>query len=222
MAKAMTAIGPRAPKRPCGKCGFYPSDDGCGRRDCHRTPRRWRAVENGSSTRSGTVPGTAAHGVLCALLVRDCDGPKAAAPCSGSGAACDRPPQLSASDLIDYWFANDAGLDLRVLDDLRALRDQGVKVFLATNQENLRAQYLWNELGLRDHADGLITSADLGVAKPDPLFFDRAMLRTNADRSAHLLIDDSPPNVKAAQAFGWKALHWTGAQRLKDICVGGP
>lgn len=131
-------------------------------------------------------------------------------------------PQLSASDLIDYWFANDAGLDLRVLDDLRTLRDQGVKVFLATNQENLRAQYLWNELGLRDHADGLITSADLGVAKPDPLFFDRAMLRTNADPSAHLLIDDSPPNVKAAQAFGWKALHWTGAQRLKDICVGGP
>lgn len=131
-------------------------------------------------------------------------------------------PQLSATDLIEYWFANDAGLDLRVLDDVRALRDQGVKVFLATNQENLRAQYLWNHVGLRDHADGLITSADLGVAKPEPLFFDRAMLRTNADPSAHLLIDDSQLNVKAAQSCGWKAAHWTGAQRLKDISAGWP
>lgn len=124
---------------------------------------------------------------------------------------------VSAQTLIAYWLDNDAGLVASVLDDCRDAKQRGVPIYLTTNQEHLRAAYLMDNLGLAAEVDGIIYSAQLGVEKPDPSFFDGARMLTGRQAGEHLLVDDIEANVAAARKAGWRAVHWTSGSRLMDI-----
>ncbi|ULR43903.1 HAD-IA family hydrolase [Rhizobium sp. K102] len=123
-------------------------------------------------------------------------------------------PHLSAATLIDYWFENDSRLDLNLLEELAALRQGGVAVFLATNQEHRRARYLMEEAGLGAHVDGIIYSAALGHRKPSPDFFRLATERAGAPPGEIGFIDDTAENIEAARQFGWNAAQWTAGTTL--------
>ncbi len=126
-------------------------------------------------------------------------------------------PFLSARQLVDYWFARDARMNTEILADCDELRRCGVRIFLATNQEHLRASHLMTHLGLGKHVDGMICSAELGARKPHPLFFEMAVRRSGFDPKQTLLVDDTEENVEAARRAGWHAFHWTGDASLLDI-----
>lgn len=119
--------------------------------------------------------------------------------------------------LMRYWFQNDARLNRSVLDALEGLRRTGHRVFLCTNQEHKRAKYLMDTLELRALVDGIAYSAKFGDRKPHRPFFEAATRMTAEPPEAHLLIDDSEANVRAARKFGWKAHHWTGQQTLERV-----
>lgn len=121
--------------------------------------------------------------------------------------------------LVDYWFRMDARLDQGVLDDLKRVRTYGLPVWFATNQEHERSDYLWNTLGLMDFADRLVSSAQIGTAKPSPAFFETLQNMTGNAASEHLLIDDSAGNIAAAKAAGWQAVQWTAEMRLPDVLI---
>lgn len=125
-------------------------------------------------------------------------------------------PHLSAATLIDYWFENDSRLDLNLLEELAALRQGGVAVFLATNQEHRRARYLMEEAGLGAHVDGIIYSAALGHRKPSPDFFRLATERAGALPGEIAFIDDMAENIEAARQFGWSAAQWTAGAKLHE------
>ena len=126
-------------------------------------------------------------------------------------------PHLSAKTLTDYWFANDARLDTRLLQDLAALRAGGVELHLATIQEHHRARYLWETLGFRDRFDAMHYAADLGCAKPDPGFFRAIEVRTGFAASDLLLIDDKATNIEGALFCGWGGALWDGTRRLGEV-----
>lgn len=126
-------------------------------------------------------------------------------------------PHLTSEMLAAYWFAKDAKLDDTLLADLSAVRDGGVEVHLATIQEHLRADHLWNALGFRDRFDAMHYAADLGCKKSDPAFHAAVEARTGFSGAELLLIDDTLANVEAARTAGWDALHWTGQMRLFDL-----
>jgi len=71
-------------------------------------------------------------------------------------------PHLTANDVISYWFAHDSRLDMGLLRDLASYRSAGIPLYLATNQDHRRAQYLMNEMELADHFDGIFYSAEIG------------------------------------------------------------
>lgn len=131
-------------------------------------------------------------------------------------------PRISAGvgpqALIDYRFAQGARLNSALIGALAGLRDGGLQIWLATNQDPSRADWLMQDLGLAHHVDGMIHSADLGAAKPDAAFFDRAAgvmaKRTGLGRRELLLIDDQKANVASARANGWNAVHWTGDEEI--------
>jgi putative hydrolase of the HAD superfamily len=125
-------------------------------------------------------------------------------------------PQLTSQALADYWFAQDAHLDQSLLNDLAALRADGVPMHLATVQEHHRARYLWETLKLKDRFEAIHYAADYGVGKPDPAFFRAVEARTGLTAGDLLLLDDSPRNVEAARACGWSAVLWDGTQTLAE------
>ena len=128
-------------------------------------------------------------------------------------------PHLTPQRLIDYWFSHDARIDGALLADLGLLRQHGLPVHLATNQDHLRADYLMRVIGLSDHVDGIHYSADLGCRKPDAAFFRQVAARLHMAPQDLLLIDDAMENIQGAQAAGWSTIHWTGQRSLAE-CLG--
>ncbi len=118
---------------------------------------------------------------------------------------------VDASALRDYWFSQDARVVEDVLEDVIHARHSGWTVFLATNQEHERAEYLMDVVRLREHFDGIFYSASLGAKKPELGFFERT-----GEEDA-LLVDDTVANVEAARHFGWRAHLWSEGQRLCNV-----
>ena len=121
---------------------------------------------------------------------------------------------VSPQAFIDCWFENDSRLDDSVLADCDALRAKGATIFLASNQEHLRAKYLMDRLALGKHVDGIIYSAQIGAKKPDRAFFDAALKRCGRSPQDLVLVDDTVANVEAARAAGWRAAHWDRGSSL--------
>jgi putative hydrolase of the HAD superfamily len=118
-------------------------------------------------------------------------------------------PHVTPADFVSYWFARDSRLATALLLELSLIRSAGIRVYLATNQEHLRAAHLMEKLGLAERVDGIFYSARLGVKKPDMEFFAKAQAAVGLHGEELLLIDDSRQNIEAALRAGWPALHWT-------------
>lgn len=118
-------------------------------------------------------------------------------------------PHVSAAEFVSYWFEKDSRLVAPLLQELSLVRSAGIRVYLATNQEHLRAAYLMEKLGLAEHVDGIFYSARLGAKKPDMEFFAKVQAAVGLCGAEMLLIDDSRQNIEAARKAGWQALHWT-------------
>lgn len=126
-------------------------------------------------------------------------------------------PEVTAETLVDYWLRNDSRIDQQMLGDVDALRLDGTRVFLATNQEHVRAKYLMEDMGLGAHVDGIVYSAALGVRKPMPDFYRLSEKRIGATGSDVVFVDDVGANVEAASVAGWNGILWTGETRLREL-----
>lgn len=129
-------------------------------------------------------------------------------------------PQIDAQQLVDYWMANDARVFPADLAALDAARAAGLKVYLATNQEHIRAAYLMAEMGLGAHVDGIAYSAALGVRKPEDAFYRLAAEQVGAEAGTIGFVDDVADNVAAARRAGWQAVQFTGAATLGEVIAG--
>jgi len=98
------------------------------------------------------------------------------------------------------------------LDLVRGLRGAGYGVHLGTNQVRRRAEYMQANLPYDELFDVKLYSCDLGVAKPDVAFFQKAATRIGAEPAEILFIDDHSPNVTGARSAGLTAVQW----RLKE------
>ncbi len=107
---------------------------------------------------------------------------------------------VSVEDLIEYW--NHTVVDAVALALLDAVRESGVRVALASNQQPLRARHMREVLPYAAHLDELFFSCEVGLAKPDPAFFVHVVGRLEADPSETLFVDDMPANVAGARTAG--------------------
>lgn len=100
---------------------------------------------------------------------------------------------------------------LAVVDGLRPLRTA-----LLTNNDALVLEALPEVLPqVAARFDPLLFSCRLGVTKPDPAAYTRALDLVGASPGEAVFIDDKPANVAGARAVGITALHFTGAAELE-------
>jgi putative hydrolase of the HAD superfamily len=112
--------------------------------------------------------------------------------------------------VLDYWLAKDAIVDTQVLGWLTACPIQGV---IATNNEQRRADYMWETMGFKAHMAMIFASGPLGVKKPDGRFFAAIEDWSGLAPADILLIDDAEKNIHAARARGWQTFHFTAETR---------
>ncbi|MEV4174199.1 HAD-IA family hydrolase [Nonomuraea sp. NPDC049709] len=95
-------------------------------------------------------------------------------------------------------------------EDVRALLarvQEHVPVIIVTNAMDTLEEHL-DLLGLTYFADDVVSSARVGVAKPDPRIYRIAAERAGAAPERCLFVDDRLPNVEAARVLGMTGVHY--------------
>ncbi|MET9336437.1 HAD-IA family hydrolase [Nonomuraea sp. NPDC003804] len=103
-------------------------------------------------------------------------------------------------------------------EEVRALlaeAQQRVPVILVTNAMDTLEAHL-DLLGLTHFADAVVSSARVGLAKPDPRIYELAAEIAGVAPERCLFVDDRPENVAAARALGMIGVHFTAPDDLAD------
>jgi len=123
----------------------------------------------------------------------------------------------SVDDLLKEWFRFEDNIDEKLANHLNLLRKKGIRVYLTTNQEKYRTQYMLDEMGFGKILDGVFSSAYLGYKKPNKEFFEKVMSKLqNVKKSEVLFWDDQQENVNGARRFGFKAELYTNLEDFED------
>lgn len=118
--------------------------------------------------------------------------------------------------IVAYWLEHDSALDVHLVELVRQLKSAGTRLYLATNQEHLRAQWLWQSLRLGELFDDIFYAARLGIAKPNAGFFAEVERRLGPQAEPPLFFDDSPKVIIAARQAGWEAIEYHDIADCRD------
>jgi 2-haloacid dehalogenase len=66
----------------------------------------------------------------------------------------------------------------------------------------------------------VLVSGEHGLIKPDARIFELLLERIGREASACIYIDDSAKNIAAAEALGFKAIHFQGPEELRRELIG--
>ena len=116
------------------------------------------------------------------------------------------------------------------VDVLADLRAAGVRLIALSNWSAETFPFARARFEFLAWFEGIVISGDVGVNKPDRRIFDHLTERFGIDPAAAVFIDDSPANVHAAEALGFRAIRFTNAAALRreltrlgllaDACAG--
>ena len=102
---------------------------------------------------------------------------------------------------------------------LRELKDAGVRCYALTNMEVETYPQRVERFPFLHWFDGTVVSGFEGVAKPDVEIFELLLERFDLEPGSTLLIDDSPPNVRAALSVGMQAIEFRSATEIREALV---
>lgn len=126
----------------------------------------------------------------------------------------------TVDEFLQYWFREEDILNNEVIETIGNLRANGIKCYLATNQEKYRLAYMRDTMNFNHVFNGVFSSADLGCKKPETQFFDRLLKRIDPKREIPrreiLFWDDAEVNVQAAKELGIQAYLYTDALSFRE------
>jgi HAD superfamily hydrolase (TIGR01509 family) len=108
--------------------------------------------------------------------------------------------------MAELWDAYCGELDRELYDFFASLRDGYLLGILSNSMDGARREE-GRRYGFPDLVDVLVYSHEVGVAKPDPRAYALTTERLGVAPDEVLFLDNAEPNVTAARAFGWHAVH---------------
>lgn len=109
--------------------------------------------------------------------------------------------------MAELWDSYCGVLDQPLHDHWLSLRDEGILLGILSNSMDGARREEGRRYGFPDHADVLVYSHEVGLAKPDPAVYALTTDLLGVPAGEVAFLDDSPANVAAAQHHGWQALH---------------
>jgi HAD superfamily hydrolase (TIGR01509 family) len=114
-----------------------------------------------------------------------------------------------ADDLWGAWQVDEAVLAL--VDRLR----QTHRLAILSNATDALEGMLAGRYGVADRFEVILSSARLGLAKPDPAVFGRALAALGLEAGEVVFVDDRAENIAAAAALGLHVAWFVGAAELQ-------
>lgn len=129
----------------------------------------------------------------------------------------------SLDEFLTRWFEAEKETNVELVAAIKRLREQGIRCYLATNQEQYRVAYMREQMGLGTLFDDIFSSCQIGCRKPDAAFYATVTAALALPPQNILFFDDTQANVDAARASGWQAELYTGypafVTRLQPVCA---
>ncbi|MCP4176842.1 MAG: HAD-IA family hydrolase [bacterium] len=95
-----------------------------------------------------------------------------------------------------------------IIEEIRNLQENGIKCYLATNQQSYRADYMRSVLNYDEIFDESFYSYQMGTVKPEELYFQKIISKLTIHSSKILFIDDKLNNITAARKCGIQAFQF--------------
>jgi putative hydrolase of the HAD superfamily len=121
-------------------------------------------------------------------------------------------------EAVRRWSRSPGLVVAEVLEIVRAARLRFTVALLSN--ATTRLEHDLASLGLDGEFDAVFNSSRLGVAKPDPSIFQIACARLGTAPGQCAFIDDSLPNVEAAERAGMIGHQFTDHRSLRDFLDG--
>ncbi len=103
---------------------------------------------------------------------------------------------------------------------LAELRATGVRLLALTNWSGETFPLARPRYPFLEWFDGIVVSGDVRMAKPDARIFRHLIERHALEARSTVFIDDSEPNIRAAERLGLIAIRFTGADDLRRALAG--
>jgi epoxide hydrolase-like predicted phosphatase len=113
----------------------------------------------------------------------------------------------------DFWSGD--RLDQELCDYIGGLRPRYRTGMLSNNWAS-DGRAMAQELGIADCFDVFVTSAEIGVMKPDPRIYQVALDRLRMSPPEGIFVDDFVENVEAARRLGMRAVHFSNPTQARD------
>lgn len=129
--------------------------------------------------------------------------------------------QGSPEELMVMWFESENHPNEELLKIVEELRQSGVGVYLATQQEKYRAAYLENVI-FKDKIDGMFCSCRIGYGKDDNNFWKEVMTRLKGQypdlQSGEIVyFDDRESLTKKARELDIQGFVYTDVERVQEV-----
>jgi putative hydrolase of the HAD superfamily len=123
---------------------------------------------------------------------------------------------LDVDQLLTYWWNGENTITQEVVKMVDELRANGVHVYLATDQEKYRAEYIMNELALNDHFDGAFFSYSLLYSKNEKEYWKLVIKQLGVNPNEIVFWDDDVKNVEIASESGITSHTYTTVDKLRE------
>lgn len=123
----------------------------------------------------------------------------------------------SVDKFIEYWLEKDSTLNPDLMEKIKILNNSSsVRLFIATNQAHIRAQYLMETLGLAEYFEDIFYSAKMKAMKPSREYFDYISKSLSlSENEKPIIFDDTPKVIEFANSFGWEGYEFIDANSLR-------
>lgn len=120
----------------------------------------------------------------------------------------------SVDDLLEFWFESDTKPDKEFVSICKNL--ESVDIYLASDQEKYRTNYVWNIQGLKDWMKGRFVSFEMGLTKSQAEYWDHVIKKLGTNPKDIIFFDDSQSKVDAALAAGINAFLFTDNESFRE------
>ena len=126
------------------------------------------------------------------------------------------PRPFSRSEFFSFMLAQSQRLPHGALHILAELAESNPCMIGALNNEARETnEFRFAHFGLRRHFKVALSSCYVGLRKPEPAIYQRALDILGCPPERVLFIDDREENVAGSLAAGMKAIQFTGADALR-------
>ncbi len=116
----------------------------------------------------------------------------------------------------DNWIDSITGETPDVVALFRRLKAKGYPVYGLSNWSAETFPLIADEFSFFDDLDEVVLSGEVNMVKPEPEIYELLLSRIPERADECLFIDDSLPNIVAAQKLGFQTFHFKSAEKLEE------